>query len=174
MSQPPLRTGLTAFTAHGSTPVGRFVSGHCSPSSHWCTPGFTFGYLGYWESQPAVGLRHVVRLSRPRTTTPTPPLPRASAFRQASPLGYVPLAFHPVGSFPCSRSWTPATSGRWRLPDLPSALCGSPTCSRIGRLSASGLFPFTGAEGVRLLLRLWLQDTLAVLVSKVGQGTNSP
>ena len=71
----------------------------------------------------------------------------------------LPLAtFHapspPVGSFPCSRSWTPATSGRWRLPAIPSALCGSPTRSRIGRLSGSGLFPLPGAEGVRLLLRL--------------------
>src|SRR5712692_3340264 len=33
------------------------------------------------------------RLSRAPSTTPTPPLPRASAFHQASPLRYVPLAF---------------------------------------------------------------------------------
>ncbi len=92
--------------------------------------------------------------ARAPTTTPTPPLPRASAFRHGSPRHYGPLAFPPGGSFPCARSWTPATSGRWRLPDLPSALCGSPTRSRIDRPSGSGLFPLTGAEGVRLLLRL--------------------
>ena len=57
------------------------------------SPGLACGYLSYWESQPAGGLRHVVRLSRPRTTTPTPPLPRASACRCRSPRRSCPLAF---------------------------------------------------------------------------------
>ena len=34
----PLRTVHATFTAHGSAPVGHFVSGHCSPPSLWCIP----------------------------------------------------------------------------------------------------------------------------------------
>src|SRR5712692_9972442 len=34
----PLRTVHATCTAHGSAPVGPFVSGHCSPTSHRCIP----------------------------------------------------------------------------------------------------------------------------------------
>jgi hypothetical protein len=132
------------------------------------SPGFTCGSLGYWENQPAVGLPPVrgfptlcVRRPHRHSLGPRRCTPRlhSATFRSPS---------HPVGSFPCSRSWTPATSRRWRFPDRPSALCGSPTRSRRGRLSGSGLFPLTGAEGVRLLLRL-LGDSMRWLSSSARE-----
>ena len=150
----PFRTVHATFTAHGSTPVGHFVSGHCSPTSHRDSPGFTFGYLSYWESQPAVGLPPVRGFPTRQVLRPHRHSLGSRRFATGLPATTVRSPSHPVGSFPCSRSWTSATPGRWRLPDLPSALCGSPTCSRIGRPSERVLFPLTGAERVRLLLRL--------------------
>jgi len=151
----PLRTVHATFTAHGSAPVGHFVSGHCSPPSLWCIPQGS--HAGTWVTGRANRLWTFalctgfpgLGLLRPHRHSLGP-----RRFAAGLPAATARSPSHPVGSFPCSRSWTPATSGRWRLPDIPSALCGSPTRSRISRLSGSGLFPLPGAEGVRLLLRL--------------------
>ena len=144
----PLRTVHATCTAHGATPVGHFVSGHCSPTSRWCIPqGSHAGpwvpgranrlwACAMWSGFPGLGLlrphRHSLGPRRFAAGLPAAP-PRSLS--------------HPVGRFPCSRSWTPATSDRWRVPDSPSALCGSPTRSRIRRHSGAAFAPFLALRG---------------------------
>jgi len=64
--------------------------------------------------------------------------PRALACRSPS---------DPFGSFPCSRSWTPATSDRWRLPTIPSAYGGSPPRCRVTQVNLPLPFPPQWSKG---------------------------
>jgi hypothetical protein len=118
------------------------------------SPGLPFGSLSYGESQPAAGLPPVCGFPARRVLRPHRHSHGPRRFAVGLSTAPVRSPSHPVGSFPCSRSWTPATPRRGRLPDLPSALCGSPTCARIGRPAEHLLFPLTGAKRVRLRLRL--------------------
>ena len=60
-------------------------------------------------------------------------------------------------------------------PTIPSALCGSPTRSRISRHSGAAFSPLLELRGYGFCFAFsGLQNALAVLVSKVGQGTTSP
>ena len=122
-------------------PTGTF------PGVHIRVPGLLGEPTGCGPS-PCTWLSHAL------STTPTPPLPRASAFHQASPLGYVPLAFPSRWELPmftildsCDVRQVAVTRSPFRSLRLPNALTDR-------QALRSGLFPLTGAEGVRLLLRL--------------------
>ena len=150
----PLRTVHATFTAHGSAPVGRFVSGHCSPTSHRCI--LRGWHSGTWVTGRANRLwAFPLYAAFPRseyyahTATPS----GLGVSLQVSP--QLPFARLPI-PLGASHVHDPGLLRRpvgGGYPTIPSALCGSPTRSWIDRLSESGLFPFTGAEGVRLLLR---------------------
>ena len=172
---PSVRDTAHTFTAHGSTPVGHFVSGHCSPPSLWYIPqGSHAGTwvtgranrlwaFAMWSGFPGLGLLCPHRHSLG---------PRRFATRLRSAISRSPS--HPVGSFPCSRSWTPATSDRWRLPDIPSALCGSPPRHRVPQVDLWRPFPPSCKSGSTASSVRGPRNALAVLIDKGGQGTSYP
>src|SRR6266542_2158775 len=97
-----------------------------SATEYYCT-------LTPWRPSPCGGLS-----PPPRTTAP-PPLP-IQAYGPLGPWRLRPPC-HPFGSSPCSRSWTPPTSDRWRFPTIPSASCGSPPRCRVTQVHLRLPFP---------------------------------
>jgi hypothetical protein len=138
------------------------------------SPGFACGYLGYWESQPAVGLPPVRGFPALQVLRPHRHSRGSRRFATSLPAATSRSPWHPFGSFPCSRSWTPATSGRWRLPDIPSALCGSPTRHRVTQVDLWRPFPPPCKSGSTASSVRGPRNALAVLIDKGGQGTIYP
>jgi len=77
-------------------------------------PGFACGYLGYWESPPAVGLPPVRGFPARRVLRPHRHSLGPWRFAVGLPAAPARSPSSPVGSFPCARSWTAAMPGRWR------------------------------------------------------------
>ena len=114
-------------------------------------------------------------LSHALSTTPTPPRPRASPLRCRSPRHYCPLAFPSRWALPMCTILDCCDAREVALtrPSLPRSAAPQRAAGYTGP-PAAAFSPLLELRGYGFCFTSWLQNALAALINKGGQGTTYP